>query len=296
MSALSHRFARGVVLGSAVAIALGCGAPSVAPVASVTMKPAAAASVVGAVHVVAVGDIARAGGGQGLTAALIAAHRPSVLLTLGDTVYQSGSPGEFAEYYAPAYGRFKALTWPIPGNHEYGTPGATGFRAYFAVKGPTWWVRRAGAWTIIGLDSQSPASSAQLAFLRAALAANRGRPTIVEWHRPRVSSGAHGNATDTQPLYRLAAADRDVKILLWGHDHDYQRMALPYGSRVPVTAFVVGTGGAELRPVTRPTPSWSKKVVAGRYGVLDLVLRPHGFSFAFTTTDGVVRDSGRQAW
>jgi hypothetical protein len=73
-------------------------------------------------------------------------------------------------------------------------------------------------------------------------------------------------------------------------------MALPYGSRTPLAAFVVGTGGADLRPVTRPRPSWSKKVIAGRYGVLGLTLRPRGFSFTFTTTDGVVRDKGSQSW
>ena len=245
------------------------------------------------VHLVAVGDIARAGGGQAATARLVAAHRPQALVLLGDLAYDTGSATDFATYFAPYYGRFRSISWPVPGNHEYGTTGAAGYRAWFDVAGPTWWVRRAGAWTVIGLDSEQVTSGAQQRFLSAALAADRGRPTIVVWHRPRVSSGAHGGASDTQPFYALVAADPDVRIVLWGHDHDYQRMSLARGAAARLTAFVVGTGGAELRPVPRPTPSsWSRRVVAGRYGVLDLVLRSRSFSWAFTTVDGVVRDSG----
>ena len=288
MSALPVR------LGAALLLVVAVLASSLAPSARASAAPAPQPSTsTAAVHLVAVGDVARLGGGQAATARLVAAHRPQALLLLGDLAYDNGSRADFASYYAPSYGRFRSITWAVPGNHEYGTPGAAGYRAYFHVLGATWWVRRSGAWTVIGLDSEQAASRAQRAFLAAALRSDRGRPTLVVWHRPRVSSGAHGAAADTQPLYALAAADPDVRIILWGHDHDYQRMSLPVAGRTPLTAFVVGTGGAELRPVPRPAPAaWSRKVVTGRYGVLDLVLRPRSFSFTYTTVDGVVRDSG----
>ena len=279
------------------ALATSLALPATASAAPVPLSSTPTATPTGSVHVVAVGDVARAGGGQTATARLVAAHRPQAVLLLGDLAYDTGSAADFTSWFAPSYGRFRSITWPVPGNHEYGTRGAAGYRAYFRVVGPTWWVRRTGAWTVIGLDSEQVTSSAQRSFLLTALRSNRGRPTVVAWHRPRVSSGAHGGAADTQPLYALVAADPDVRIILWGHDHDYQRMSLPFGARAPLTAFVVGTGGAELRPVTRPAPAaWSRKVVAGRYGVLDLVLRPRSFSFTFTSVDGVVRDSGSSAF
>ena len=53
------------------------------------------------------------------------------MAVLGDSVYNSGAPDEFAECYEPTWGRFKDRTRPAVGNHEYLTPGAAGYFDYF---------------------------------------------------------------------------------------------------------------------------------------------------------------------
>ena len=97
------------------------------------------------------------------------------------------------------------------------------------------------------------------------------------------------------PLWKLVSRDRDVQLVLWGHDHDYERMAVPVRSRRAKAAFVVGTGGAELRSVKRYAGrSWSRRIVTQKYGVLDLRLRTTGFSWRFVRTDGVSVDVGHR--
>lgn len=266
--------------------------------AAATAVPAAvapAAASTAGYRVVAVGDIASSGGAQAKTAAIVVKRSPQRLVALGDLAYNAGSTSNFANYYNPSYGRFKAITWPVPGNHEYLTSGASGFKKYFGITGVTWWKHRIGAWTVIGLDSEKPTSSTQLAFLKSALKADNGRPTIVAWHRPRFSTGQHGNAGDMQTLWATAAVDRDVRIMLWGHDHEYERMSIPITSTHAVQAFVVGTGGAELRPFAKARTSRTVTRIAGAYGVLDLRLRSTGWSWFFVKTDGTVADSGSRA-
>lgn len=244
-------------------------------------------------HLVAVGDIARSGGAQAATAAVVAARNAQALLLLGDTAYDSGSSSDYASRYDPAYGRFRSISWPLPGNHEYRTANAAGFRTYFGVTGPTWWAKRAGAWLVLGLDSEKIGSAAQRAFVVATLRANQGRPTLVAWHRPRYSSGEHRDQRNVGPLWKLVSRDRDVQLVLWGHDHDYERMLAPVSNRRAKAAFVVGTGGAELRGVTRYAGrTWSKRIVTQRHGVLDLWLGASRFTWRFVRTDGVSVDPG----
>ncbi len=81
--------------------------------------------------------------------------------------------------------------------------------------------------------------------------------------------------------------------MLWGHDHDYERMLAPVSKRRAKAAFVVGTGGAELRGVRRYAGrTWSKRIVTQRYGVLDLRLGSTSFTWRFVRADGVSVDIG----
>lgn len=276
---------------AAAALVAAAGSGAAATPASVTPSAAPTAGY----RLVAVGDIASSGGAQAKTAAIVTKRAPQRFVALGDLAYNAGSTSNFRNYYDPAYGKFKPITWPLPGNHEYLTSGASGFKSYFGITGTTWWVKRLGPWTVIGLDSEKPTSTTQLAFLKSALTANNGRPTIVAWHRPRFSTGQHGNATDMQTLWATAARDRDVRIMLWGHDHDYERMSVPITTTHTVQAFVVGTGGAELRPFAKARTSRTVTRIAGAYGVLDLRLRSTGWSWFFVRTDGTVADSGSRA-
>lgn len=254
------------------------------------------ATVAGEFHLMAVGDIAREGGAQASTAALVAARDPQALVLLGDLAYPDGSATDYATWFAPAYGRFDAITWAVPGNHEYHTPGAAGYRSYFGVTGPTWWARRAGSWLVIGLDTEKLRSTRQRAFVTSTLRSNNGRPTLVVWHRPRYTSGKHRDQRDVGVLWKLVKRDKDVQLALWGHDHDYERMTVPVTGRRAKAAFVVGTGGDELRAVKRyPGRWWSRRIITGTYGVLDVVLRPSTFSWSFIGADGTSLDAGTRA-
>ncbi len=86
----------------------------------------------GAPVVVAARDIAicYGTGGDEATSRLLSDIGGTVL-TLGDNVYQDGTPEEFADCYDPSWGRHKNRTKPSPGNHDYHSEGAEGYFGYF---------------------------------------------------------------------------------------------------------------------------------------------------------------------
>jgi hypothetical protein len=250
--------------------------------------------------VVAAGDIAcNHGPGRGTcrqaaTATLVQALRPNAVLALGDLQYQTGSLADFRRWYAPTWGRFRRITHPVPGNHEYGTAGAAGYKAYFGVS-RTWSSFDLGAWHVVGLDSECEdvggcdSGSAQERWLRADLARTSKRCILAYWHRPRISNGLHGGDTRTQALWAdLAAAGADV--VLSGHDHDYERLRPRDGIR----SFVVGTGGKSLYPL-RPFRSGSARAWNGGFGVLRLGLHSGWYEWRFVSVPGgrVFNDAGR---
>ena len=260
------------------------------------------ADVVGAqgpgVRVVAVGDIAYAGGPYARTAQLTRALDPQRVLLAGDIAYSSGSPAEFSQGFAPDWSGFRSRWLPVPGNHEYRTPRAAGYREFFDESGGLYWSRKVGSWRVIGLDSEKVSSAKQRTWLKATLKKHNGTPTLVMWHRPRYSRGEHSDQGDTARLFNLVRRDRDVKLLIWGHDHDYERMTIPVPNRATaLSAFVVGTGGAELRcDSTNQGRTWSEFFDCQHNGVLDLRLADRGFSWAFVTIAGETLDSGTRTW
>lgn len=203
---------------------------------------------------VGAGDIADCStSGDAATANLLDSIDGTVI-TLGDNAYPNGSDADYANCYAPTWGRHKARTYPALGNHEYLTAGAAGYFNYF---GPGRWASPGGyysydvgAWHIVVLNSncsfvQCAAGSAQETWLRADLAAHPATCTLAYWHHPLLSNSG-GATTSVRPFWQaLYSAGADV--VLNGHAHDYQRFAPqdPNGSPDPngIREFVVGTGG-----------------------------------------------------
>lgn len=212
----------------------------------------------------------------------------------GDTAYPNGSPEEFERCYDPGWGRQRDRTqFPAIGNHEYGTPGAAGYLAYFgraAVPlGTTWYSAELGAWHVIVLNSDCGQvgcgeGSPQLEWLRGDLAASDARCTVAIWHHARFSSGQHGDTAAVADLWR-ALYEGGVDVALTGHDHDYERFA-PQDAEGRADAdrgirqFVVGTGGAPLRDFKRPRPN-SEVRDSRTHGVLRLELRPNDYAWDF---------------
>src|SRR5436309_8347298 len=68
------------------------------------------------------------------TAALLDAYPTATVFANGDLAYENGSDGDFAKTYNATWGRAKARTIPVVGNHEYDTLFAAGYYSYW---GPT---------------------------------------------------------------------------------------------------------------------------------------------------------------
>lgn len=273
-----------------VAILL-CGCATAAPPEARTLPPMPAV-VPGDALLAGAGDIARCGPSLAYakaTATLIEQLPDAVVFTAGDNAYPNGRLQDFTDCYGPAWGAFKARTRPVPGNHEYRTPGAKPYFEYFGVA--PWSSFELNGWHIVLLDSMANMrqGSAQLAWLESDLAAAGAKCIAAIWHHPRISSGPHGlSPTDpgrkTGDAWSVLARHR-ATLVINGHDHHYERFARRDGIR----QFIVGTGGAELRPVVR-VASGSEVRVTKQHGILILTLRPGSYDWRFVSIDGVVRD------
>lgn len=270
-------------------------------------RPAGAAARARTVHVVAAGDISCPPGlavtptqcQQGATATLARRLNPGLVLTLGDHQYDKSTPAEFAGSYTKSWGALRPRTRPTIGNHEYLTPGATGYYSYFRARqpGPPGYYRvKAGAWQVYVLNSNCDRISCarEAAWLNRQMAAHPSKCSLVTMHHPRYSSGLeHGNNPAVIPLWRAAYRHR-TDVVLSGHDHDYERFKRmdavghlrPYRGMMQ---FVVGTGGRNLYHLgTRKYGS--AYFQASSFGVLQLDLRARSFGWAFRGIGGQVLD------
>lgn len=261
---------------------------------------------------IAAGDIAYCGQPWDEATAALVEQRPPGPVTvaaLGDLAYEEGSLDQFNSCYQPSWGRFKERTRPAPGNHEYLTPGASGYFSYWgaAAGNPAqgWYSYDLGKWHVVSLNSNCSfvggcgAGSPQETWLRADLAAHPTMCTVAYWHHPRFSGGQVTNAVEMEPFWQ-ALYDANADLVLVGHAHNYQRFAPQNASGIADPArglrqFVVGTGGhPTLHPVA---PIANTEVVNNTtWGVLDLKLWPTRYDWQFLPVAGqTFTDSGTQA-
>ena len=256
---------------------------------------------------VGAGDIAScSSSGDEATANLLDGISGTVF-TLGDNAYQSGIATEFANCYDPSWGRHKARTMPTVGNHEYQTPGASGYFGYFgaaagdANKGYYSYDR--GQWHIISLNSMCEnvggcdANSPMVKWLMDDLAANPKACTLAYFNQPLFNSGAeHGNDPKMRPSWDALYA-AGAEVVLNGHEHTYERFApqTPGGAADPaqgIREFVVGTGGASHYPFGTIQPN-SEVRNGDTYGVLKLTLHSGSYEWQFVPEAGkTFTDSG----
>lgn len=222
----------------------------------------------------------------------------------GDMV-NTGAYSEFTNCFDTTYGRHKAQLKPVPGNHEYMTSGASGYYQYFgSLAGPAgkgYYSFNVGSWHIVNLNSEIDisASGAQVTWLKNDLAANPTACTLAMWHRPRWSSGEHGNQTDTGAMYQ-ALYNANAEIVLSGHDHDYERFAPQNPSGGLDTArgirqWILGTGGVAFRSFTTIRTN-SQVRNNNTYGALKLTLHPNSYDWQYLPVGGgTLSDSGTTA-
>jgi hypothetical protein len=281
--------------------------------------PATSATIAAAGDIACAPDDLNFNGGSGTTgfcqqratSNLLLSLRPQAVLGLGDMQYNAGLLADFNLVYRPTWGRLDATIYPVPGNHEYGSPGASGFFSYFGARAGTrglgYYSLDIGPWHVIALNSNCEfvacgVGSAQDAWLRADLAAHPNRCTLAFFHHPLFSSGHGVGDEPVRPFWdALYAAGADV--VLNGHSHGYERFVpqTPGGGRDTargIREFVVGTGGEDLQPFlpgAAATTSPNTEVRSRTsFGVLKLTLNATGYSWTFMpAAGGDLRDSGK---
>jgi hypothetical protein len=259
---------------------------------------------------VGAGDIANCNRSEDEATAQLLDDIAGTVFTVGDHAYPDGTLAEFNDCYDPTWGRHKARTRPAAGNHDYhadpAVPGSVadgrGYYGYFgAAASPLdtnctrnckgYYSYDLGEWHIIVLNSEIPraAGSAQEQWLRADLAAHPRVCTLAYWHRPRFSSGRHGNVLSVRSFWE-ALYEHGADVVLNGHDHTYERFAPqnPSGQADPtrgIREFVVGTGGVGLYPFPIIQPN-SEVRNNTAHGVLKLTLHPTSYDWEFIPIAG----------
>jgi hypothetical protein len=132
-------------------------------------------------------------------------------------------------------------------------------------------------------------------WLAADLAAHPALCTLAYWHIPLFSSGGR-TATNTQAIWQILY-NKDVDVILNGHDHIYERFApqAPDGTLDTIRGirqFTVGTGGANLTDIEAVAPN-SEVLNNDTYGILELTLHPDSYDWKFVPQAGkTFTDSG----
>jgi hypothetical protein len=260
-----------------------------------------------AVLFVGAGDIASCpGSGQGGTAALLATvptTGSNTVFAAGDNAYPNGALTDYQTCYDLTWGAQKARTRPVPGNHEYQTPGAAGYWQYFTAFSPTvavgdsghyWYSYDLGTWHIIALNSEDTVTvgSPQERWLQTDLAASTKQCTLAYWHRPLFSSGTtHPSEAYLQPLWQdLYTAG--AEIVVSGHEHNYERFApqTALAGSDPargIREFIAGTGGGSLYNSESTPPAPNLEVFNGTtWGVLKLTLYTRTYTWEFVPVAG----------
>ena len=255
------------------------------------------ATATGAAILVGAGDISSCDNDNDEATAKLLDTIPGTVFVLGDNVYIDGTYRDFTDCYHPTWGRHKDRTKPVPGNHEYFTPGAEGYFTYFNSI-PSYYAYDLGAWRIYALNSEIDVSggSPQVKWLENDLAANPRRCVLAYWHKPRWSSRYEDGDHATYEALWITLHEAGAELVINGHIHNYERFremnAEGAAASPGLREIVVGTGGVNLDGYVTSL-STSEVRNASTYGVLKLILSPTGYSWQFVPVAGnTFTDSG----
>ncbi len=174
------------------------------------------------------------------------------VLVLGDTVYETGTDLEFQNKFFNVYPALMRNTtfWPTFGNHDAGSASsstqsgpyydsftmpkageaggvASGTEAYYSFN--------IGNIHFVCLDSEGSsrlATGNMAAWLEQDLNANLEEWTVAFWHHPAYSKGSHdsdvatadsGKMKNMREVFVPILENHGVDLLLFGHEHNYQR-------------------------------------------------------------------------
>lgn len=179
-----------------------------------------------------------------------AEHPFDALLLLGDLVYDDGDAAlvrrRVTKPFAPVLDDGADLL-PVLGNHDYRSGEQRQIMTALG-RGNPWYADRVGPVRVLVLDSNRVSDPAQTQWLQARLAQPQppGTWTVAAMHHPPYSAGWHGSDLRVRRAWSPLFAAAGVRLVLAGHDHDYQRSDPQAG-----VTYVVSGAGAKTRKAGR---------------------------------------------
>jgi len=245
-------------------------------------------------------NIASCGTDEDEATAQILDTLPGTVFVLGDNVNPSGSAANYTNCYTPTWGRHKARTRAVVGNHEYDVAGANAFYTYFKPNvgdsAKYYYSFNLGPyWHVIVLNNTASvangAGSVEEQWLKADLAANTKPCTIAMFHYPLYFSSddpTWHSASGVLPFW-IDLYNANAEIVLNGQQYDYERFAAQdAGANLDpargLVSFNPGTGGYASSMPTSIAPN--TQAVSDAYGVLKLTLGPDSYIWDFIPAPG----------
>lgn len=248
-----------------------------------------------------IGDYGDAGPDPQAVADLVHSWAPDFILTVGDNNYEIGSAStidtNIGQYYSDYIGDYVGVHgpgaavnhfWPVPGNHDWGTPDLVPYRDYFTLPGnERYYHKILGDVHILAIDSYSgepdgnTADSTQAERFERAMRKSTACWNIALLHHPPYSSGKHGSSQTT----RWPFAEWGVDLVIAGHDHHYERLEID-----GIKYFVNGLGGRYIYDVGPPITG-SEFSYNEDHGALRITVSGGLATIAFYNTAGDEIDS-----
>jgi hypothetical protein len=245
------------------------------------------------------GDIGWCGSSGTAQTGRMIGRTPGDVFVAGDIAYPQGSSENFMNCFDPFWGHAAGRWLPVPGNHDYDTPGAAGYFDYFGPaagpRGAGYYQRTLGEWQVLLINSNiaAQAGTPQYEFVRQALALPERRCQMAIWHHPVFTSGPNGPTTAMRQMLALLN-DRGVDVVVNGHEHFYERFSRQDAEGRPTETglrqFIVGTGGAPLYNFVTVAPNSAVRIAS--FGIIRFTLRPDAYDWEFEDVDGIIGDTG----
>jgi hypothetical protein len=248
-----------------------------------------------------IGDFGIAGDTARDVAMLVRSWGVDFVLTTGDNNYMQGGAStidaNIGQYYSdfifPYSGSFGSIAtrnrfFPTLGNHDWETPGAAPYLAYFTLPGNERYydfVQAPVHFFALDSDPNEPdgitVGSAQALWLQNRLASTTQPYRFVYLHHAPWSSGQNGS----HPALQWPYAAWGASAVIAGHDHTYERImrdGLPY--------FVNGAGGYALYSFLTPIAGSAVRF-NGDFGAMLVEVDSKGAVFRFITRTGTTVDA-----
>jgi Calcineurin-like phosphoesterase len=183
-----------------------------------------------------------------------------VLVTVGDNDYTE-NPEAFRANWTRSFGWLKAAEVGVAGslgNHDVRVQRGRYQFGLLGMPGPTY-RRKVGLVELFVLNSNA-VNRAQRDWLGRALRSSRARWKIAVFHHPAWTCGEYRSHPAVVSTWVPVLERHRVRLVLSGHDHNYQRFVPRRG----VTYVVHGGGGAQLYPLAHCPSGYPRRVRARR--------------------------------